>query len=554
MKRFGTQHTLPVFLTWLHLAWRFLCCHGLPIDQIIVNSMTSPDGHQSVMSHESSQTVRVELDMVFSLQDWMNLMALNSSHVRRRRLYKRQAIWEGTAGKYWPGGVVYYDIDRYVFEEDEIRILHEAMHEWMRNTCIQFRPASRYTRNKLRFVDGDGCSSNVGMVYNNRVTLAKGCRKKGVVVHELGHALGFHHEQTRPDRDDYVKIHRENIPVHMHYNFRKYTWTVIRNLGVPYDYLSIMHYGKSAFSANGEVTIETIDKKYQDLIGNRRGLSFRDIKSANALYNCKPLRGDCHLEDTDCPGEGFVSKDCVCWCPTHDVYREIPYYICQPGTVGEVAGPAAGSGEVCKDHYKDCKAWASRGECSSNKAYMQAYCQRACGFCTPAVTSSCDDDYEECEFWRHKGYCEATSYFRRFMAANCKLSCGVCLPPPMPGIKIVPCERTCGDDHHHCRMWAWRGECTTTPDYMLRHCRKTCNMCCTADGTDHQSRRGGKPSRPPRPPASLLQTRRGKTAATTVDLQQRRRRPWRGSSAGERGRGDNHAGVSVTEEHAHYGA
>ena len=38
-----------------------------------------------------------------------------------------------------------------------------------------------------------------------------GCMSKGVALHELMHTLGFQHEQSRSDRDDYVKVIADNI-------------------------------------------------------------------------------------------------------------------------------------------------------------------------------------------------------------------------------------------------------------------------------------------------------------------------------------------------------
>ena len=46
---------------------------------------------------------------------------------------------------------------------------------------------------------------------NVQVYLAEGCWRKGTVLHEIMHSLGFFHEQSRPDRDAEVMIMYENI-------------------------------------------------------------------------------------------------------------------------------------------------------------------------------------------------------------------------------------------------------------------------------------------------------------------------------------------------------
>lgn len=43
------------------------------------------------------------------------------------------------------------------------------------------------------------------------ISIGKNCDKFGIVVHELGHVIGFWHEHTRPDRDEHVSIIKDNI-------------------------------------------------------------------------------------------------------------------------------------------------------------------------------------------------------------------------------------------------------------------------------------------------------------------------------------------------------
>ena len=62
------------------------------------------------------------------------------------------------------------------------------------------------------------------------------------MAHEIAHALSLYHEHSRPDRDDYVTIFKQNIvPGSYDANFELEADTL--TLGVPYDYGSVMHYG-----------------------------------------------------------------------------------------------------------------------------------------------------------------------------------------------------------------------------------------------------------------------------------------------------------------------
>ena len=70
--------------------------------------------------------------------------------------------------------------------------------------------------------------------------MTKGCLSKSTIIHEFIHAIGFDHEQNRPDGDDYVKINWDNIK-----SGRKSQFDIAKGsktFGTPYDGFSVMHY------------------------------------------------------------------------------------------------------------------------------------------------------------------------------------------------------------------------------------------------------------------------------------------------------------------------
>ena len=107
-----------------------------------------------------------------------------------------------------------------------------------------------------------------------------GCMNKGIIQHETMHALGFYHEQARPDRDDFVTIIWDNIPDSWKHNFKKASNTEVDTRGTPYDYGSVMHYGATL---GGKTTIDARG----NAIGQREGASQSDITHLRLLYQCE---------------------------------------------------------------------------------------------------------------------------------------------------------------------------------------------------------------------------------------------------------------------------
>ncbi|XP_016386247.1 low choriolytic enzyme-like [Sinocyclocheilus rhinocerous] len=190
-------------------------------------------------------------------------------------------------GCLWPkysDGMIYvpYVIANH-YSSRELEIIKRGLDSFSYSTCIRFFPRSN-ERDYISIESRSGCYSYVGRQgYTQTVSLARnGCLYHSTVQHELLHALGFNHEQTRSDRDNHIQVIWENIIDDMKYNFNKIDTL---NQGTPYDYGSVMQYERYAFSKNGLPTMVPIPDNNAAL-GTSTEMSQNDIIRINRLYQC----------------------------------------------------------------------------------------------------------------------------------------------------------------------------------------------------------------------------------------------------------------------------
>ncbi|KAJ8004409.1 hypothetical protein DPEC_G00135410 [Dallia pectoralis] len=164
------------------------------------------------------------------------------------------------------------------------RIIKTGMDQIESGTCVRFVPRT-HERDYLDIQPQSGCWSYLGQ-RGGRQTLSlqsPDCMWSGVATHEFMHALGFVHEQSRVDRDQYVTVIWDNILKGHAKSFEKFK---TNNLDTPYDYESIMHFGMYAYSEEGDPTI--IPKRNKIVkVGQRTSLSALDKMKINKLYNCE---------------------------------------------------------------------------------------------------------------------------------------------------------------------------------------------------------------------------------------------------------------------------
>ncbi|XP_077546424.1 astacin-like metalloprotease toxin 5 [Haemaphysalis longicornis] len=184
----------------------------------------------------------------------------------------------------WTDGVVPYVIESRLTRYK--KLIRDSMNEIENKTCVRFVERKR-EKDYVSLIRGSSCSSSVGRDGGPQtLSLGSGCFYKGTVLHELMHAIGFHHEHSRSDRDEHINVFTENIVPEDVEQFEKLEPWQNRLLS-PFDRNSIMLYGSEAFArAPGLYTLLAKDGSKFTEPYDKKGLSTSDARRIRKLYGC----------------------------------------------------------------------------------------------------------------------------------------------------------------------------------------------------------------------------------------------------------------------------
>jgi hypothetical protein len=196
------------------------------------------------------------------------------------------------AVSYWTSQVVPFDFvtsgGGAVTGANQTRAI-DAMNAIASRTGLTFRAATGSDADRIRFQNSTGNNSPVGRQGGTQTINIVSWGTQFVIIHELYHSLGFWHEQSRSDRDSFIIINTANVST------TACGGTCIHNFNInnsasaygSYDFDSFMHYGRTAFSTNGQNTItvrEPWTTQWQNAIGQLDHFSFFDEITCRGIY------------------------------------------------------------------------------------------------------------------------------------------------------------------------------------------------------------------------------------------------------------------------------
>lgn len=334
------------------------------------------------------------------------------------------------AGLPWPIWTTYSEGIPYAFHPSVGELTRQAFRKavaaYHAATCVLLSEVSvgfHYALKILVMSTSSGCWTRplgYPVVYHRDTEInlgwCSGEREVGNMIHELGHALGMAHEQTRPDRDQFVHIDAQNLTPTGQKQFavdHKAYMGSERSGFEPYDYGSLMHYPASAVMKT--LPIVNGHGVHDGEVGQRQGLSRLDVRQLRNMYMCDTADAfeDSCVDIDEGLGEALsfrgIPAQCVQVAPKyceHHKYGEMIMYFCRRSCdncprepEGDGHGAHAPSDvDGCEDASPFCARYAAYcpgGSLQGNEQWMSQNCRDTCHierYCGPAEEEPDEED------------------------------------------------------------------------------------------------------------------------------------------------------------------
>ncbi|GJM24447.1 MAG: hypothetical protein DHS20C16_08620 [Phycisphaerae bacterium] len=299
------------------------------------------------------------------------------------------------AANLWPNNTVYYSFHANTSPSQQADALAAmALIEGVSSMTFIARTTEP---DYVVFTDAGGNNSFIGRIGGPQTININAWTQHYVIVHEIMHAMGIYHEQSRPDRNTYVQINSGNICQNCcsggscdhNFDIEAGASTV-----GPYDFDSVMHYGQCFFSSCGNCSADpancsTItvlppnDVTWQNAIGQSDHFSAGDILTIQTMYPslsvpCESVIGDldddndCDMEDAlifqSCYNDGTGGRpECSCADPNVDEFVDAADV---EAFINAIHGPDVILGACCSDGDGICTE-GSAAECSGSGGTYQ---------------------------------------------------------------------------------------------------------------------------------------------------------------------------------------